>query len=148
VRKPSSARVELAEAKGRGLYNIGDAARLTGVSAKMIRHYESIGLMPKAGRTVGNYRVYSETDLHTLRFVQRARSLGFSMKQIGELLSLWQNRSRASASVRKLALEHVEELERKSRALRGMANTLRHLAHECRGDARPECPILDDLAHS
>ena len=148
MRKPSSPRVELAKARDQGLYNIGDAARLTGVSAKMIRHYESIGLIPRAGRTVGNYRVYSENDLHTLRFIQRARSLGFSMKQIGELLSLWQNRSRASASVRKLALEHVDELERKIGELQGMANTLRHLAHECRGDARPECPILDDLAHS
>ncbi len=148
MRRASASRVELAEAKGKGLYNIGDAARLTGVSAKMIRHYESIGLVPKAGRTVGNYRVYSENDLHTLRFIHRARSLGFSMKQIGELLSLWQNRSRASASVRRLALEHVEELEKKARELQGMAKTLRHLAHECRGDARPECPILDDLAHS
>lgn len=145
-RKASPSRMELAKARDSGRYNIGQAARASGVSAKMIRHYEAIGLVPAADRTVGNYRVYDESDVHTLRFVQRARSLGFSMKQVAELLSLWRNRARASASVRRLALEHISELESKIRELEEMVRTLRHLAHQCRGDARPECPILDNLA--
>lgn len=144
--RPRAEPLEVAVARHRGLHSIGEAAGATGVSAKMIRHYESIGLLPAAARTAGNYRVYAPADLHTLRFIHRARSLGFSMAQIRQLLSLWQNRSRRSESVRRLALEHVSELERKAKALQTMANTLRHLAHACHGDTRPDCPILDDLA--
>jgi MerR family transcriptional regulator, copper efflux regulator len=135
-----------ASSKARAAYNIGQAAEASGVSAKMIRHYESIGLIRAAGRSAGNYRVYDDRDVHTLRFVRRARSLGFSMKQIAELLSLWQNRSRSSAKVRRLALEHVDALENKILELQTMVRTLRHLAEQCHGDSRPDCPILDDLA--
>ena len=126
--------------------NIGEAAKSSGISAKMIRYYESIGLIRPAGRTDSGYRVYSEHDLHTLRFVRRARDLGFSVEQMNELLALWQDRSRASADVKRIALQHVEELERKAEALRDMAATLKHLAQNCHGDDRPDCPILDDLA--
>lgn len=127
-------------------YNIGGAAKASGVSAKMIRHYESIGLIPKAGRSLGNYRTYTGNDVHTLRFIQRARALGFSIKQIATLVSLWRNRSRSSANVRRLALEHVGELQAKIVAMQTMVRTLDDLARSCRGDARPDCPILDDLA--
>jgi Cu(I)-responsive transcriptional regulator len=143
-RTPSTA--SAAPSKARAAYNIGQAAEASGVSAKMIRHYESIGLVRAPGRSAGNYRVYDDRDVHTLRFVRRARSLGFSMKQIAELLSLWQNRSRSSAHVRRLALEHVDELESKIHELQTMVRTLKHLADRCHGDSRPECPILDDLA--
>jgi MerR family copper efflux transcriptional regulator len=132
-------------AAGRAL-TIGQAASASGVSAKMIRHYESLGLIPKSKRTVGNYRSYGEADIQTLRLVRRARDLGFSMPQIAALVSLWRNRSRSSASVRRLALEHIEQLEQKIEHLQSMVRTLRHLAECCHGDARPECPILDDLA--
>lgn len=127
-------------------YTIGRAAAMSGVSAKMIRHYESIGLMPKAGRTAGNYRTYGDADLHTLRFIQRARALGFSMKQIGTLVSLWRNRARSSASVQRLAQAHVAELQKKIESMQAMVRTLGNLAQACHGDARPDCPILDDLA--
>lgn len=130
----------------RGLQAIGQAAAATGVSAKMIRHYESIGLVGNAARSAGNYRLYGERELHVLRFIRRARSLGFSMKQIGELLSLWSNRARRSETVRRIALEHIEDLERKAVELQAMAAALRNLAHACHGDARPDCPILADLA--
>lgn len=139
---------ESAVVRSRGMHSIGEAAEATGVSAKMIRHYESIGLLPAATRTAGNYRVYAEADLHTLRFIRRARSLGFSIAQIRQLLSLWHNRSRRSENVQRLALGHVSELERKAQELQAMAKTLRHLAHACHGDSRPQCPILDDLALS
>lgn len=125
--------------------NIGQAAKTTGVSAKMIRYYESIGLIGPAQRTDSGYRVYSEHDLHTLRFVRRARDLGFSVEQMNELLALWKDRSRASADVKRIALEHVQELERKAQALRDMAATLKHLAQHCHGDDRPDCPILETL---
>lgn len=127
-------------------YTIGRAAEVCGVSAKMIRHYEAIGLIPKAGRTAGNYRTYGENDVHTLRFIQRARAMGFSMKQIATLVSLWRNRSRSSASVQRLAREHIQELQAKIDSLQAMVRTLSDLAHACHGDARPDCPILDDLA--
>jgi len=127
-------------------YTIGRAAEVSGVSAKMIRHYEAIGLIPKAGRTAGNYRTYSDNDVHTLRFIQRARKMGFSMKQIATLVSLWRNRSRSSASVQRLAREHIEELQAKIESMQAMVRTLSDLAHACHGDARPDCPILDDLA--
>ena len=126
--------------------NIGEAARLSGVSAKMVRHYEGLGLLPRVARTDSGYRQYSETDVHTLRFIKRARALGFSMEEIGELVGLWQNRRRASASVRRIAQKHLHELEQRIADMQSMRNTLAHLVHCCHGDARPDCPILDDLA--
>lgn len=128
--------------------NIGQAAKQSGISAKMIRYYESIGLIGPAVRTDSGYRVYSDQDLHTLRFVRRARDLGFSVEQMNELLTLWKDRSRASADVKRIALEHVGELERKAEALREMAATLKHLAQHCHGDERPDCPILERLGCS
>lgn len=126
--------------------NIGTAADLTGISAKMVRHYESLGLLPRVTRTDSGYRQYSETDVHTLRFIKRARDLGFSMAEIGELVALWQNRRRASASVKRIAQKHVDELAARIAAMQAMQRTLGHLLHHCHGDQRPDCPILDDLA--
>jgi MerR family copper efflux transcriptional regulator len=126
--------------------NIGQAAQASGVSAKMIRYYESIGLIPKTVRTEAGYRVYSDHDVHTLRFIRRARDLGFSVEQIADLVSLWQDRERASKDVKAIALEHVTVLERKIRELQEMASTLTHLATNCHGDTRPHCPILEELA--
>ncbi len=126
--------------------NIGQAAKLSGVSAKMIRHYEEVSLIPAANRTDSGYRQYSEADVHSLRFIRHARDLGFSIAQIGELVSLWQNRRRSSSRVKALALAHVAELERKVASLQAMKDTLQHLATCCHGDDRPECPILDRLA--
>jgi Cu(I)-responsive transcriptional regulator len=125
--------------------NIGQAAGVSGVSAKMIRYYESIGLIPKTVRTEAGYRVYSETDVNTLGFIRRARDLGFSVEQISELVTLWRDRQRASTDVKRIALEHVEILERKARELQEMAATLKHLADHCHGDSRPECPIIEGL---
>jgi Cu(I)-responsive transcriptional regulator len=126
--------------------NIGEAAKVSGVNAKMIRHYESIGIIPKASRTDSGYRVYSENDVHILAFVRRARGLGFSMKEIKKLVSLWRNKTRASAEVKALTQTHIKGLEEKIRELEAMRDTLRHLARNCHGDSRPECPILDQLA--
>lgn len=126
--------------------NIGEVATASGVSAKMVRYYEAIGLIGPARRSNANYRVYAETDLHTLRFIRRARSLGFSVNEMATLLQLWRNRRRASADVKRLALQHVGALEAKITELQEMAATLRHLANTCHGDARPECPILEQLA--
>ena len=140
--------MELAEARRAGFYNISDAAARSGVSAKMIRHYESLGLLKAAPRTTAGYRVYAESDVHTLRFVRRARDLGFSIGEIQQLLGLWQNRRRASADVRRVAQKHVAALDAKIRALESMRGTLRDLIQNCHGDSRPECPILDDLAAS
>jgi len=125
--------------------NIGQAASATGISAKMIRYYESIGLIGPATRTESGYRAYSEHDLHTLRFVRRARDLGFSVEQMHELLALWRDRGRASADVKRIALSHVEGLERKAAELQQMADSLRHLARHCHGDSRPDCPIIEEL---
>lgn len=111
----------------------------------MIRHYESIGLISKVTRTDSGYRVYGEDDVHTLEFIRRARDLGFSMKEIKKLLSLWRNKSRSSSEVKKLALLHVKELDEKVTKLKTMADTLRILAENCHGDERPDCPILNDL---
>src|SRR5690606_10284389 len=133
---------------GQDKMNIGEAAKASGVSAKMIRHYEAIGLIPPPPRSDAGYRVYGEQEIHTLRFIRRARDLGFSIKHISRLLALWQDRSRASADVKRLALSHVEELERKARDLQEMAATLKHLARNCHGDSRPDCPILESLASS
>ena len=127
--------------------NIGQAAEASGVSAKMIRYYESIGLIPKTVRTQAGYRVYSDNDVHSLRFIRRARDLGFSVEQIADLVSLWQDRDRASKDVKRVALEHVAVLERKIAELQQMAGTLKHLARCCHGDARPDCPILEELAN-
>ena len=128
--------------------NIGAASKASGVSAKMIRHYEDIGLLPKVARSFGNYRVYSANDIHVLRFIRRARDLGFSIEEIQQLLGLWQNRRRASAEVRRLAQRHIADLEAKIRKLQEMRATLEGLVQHCHGDSRPECPILDDLAAS
>ncbi|MFC0254455.1 Cu(I)-responsive transcriptional regulator [Massilia consociata] len=126
--------------------NIGDAAKASGVSAKMIRHYESIGLLKAAKRSEGGYRLYSEQDVRVLQFVHRARALGFSLEQIGKLLGLWLDQDRASADVRALARSHIEELNRKIAEMEAMRRTLEALAASCHGDARSDCPILDDLA--
>ena len=126
--------------------NIGEAARLSGVSAKMVRHYESLGLLARVSRTDSGYRQYSEPDVHTLRFIKRGRDLGFSMEEISELVGLWQNRRRASASVRRIAQEHADDLAQRIQAMQEMQQTLQHLIHCCHGDERPECPILEALA--
>ncbi|GAB1406555.1 Cu(I)-responsive transcriptional regulator [Thermomonas brevis] len=125
--------------------NIGEAAKASGVSAKMIRYYEQNGLLPPAGRTGAGYRVYSAADVHRLRFVRRARDLGFRIAEIAELLELWNDRARHSADVRRLALDHIVELKRRMADLRAMTDTLETLVAACAGDARPECPILAGL---
>lgn len=125
--------------------NIGQAATASGISAKMIRYYESIALVPPGRRSDAGYRIYSEDDLHVLRFVKRARSLGFSLEQIRELLSLWQNKARASADVKAIALGHVAELEQRIAELTEMRDTLQTLAGCCQGNDRPDCPILQSL---
>jgi Cu(I)-responsive transcriptional regulator len=127
--------------------NIGEAARLSGVSAKMVRHYESLGLLTRVGRTDSGYRQYTEADVHTLRFIKRSRDLGFSMDEIGELVGLWQNRRRASANVRRVAQKHADDLAKRIAAMQEMQRTLQHLIHCCHGDERPECPILEALAN-
>ena len=137
---------ELSEARHDGFLNIGRAAEESGVSPKMIRHYESIGLLPAAGRTVAGYRIYKDGDVHMLRFIRRARDLGFSMKEIGALVGLWQNRGRASGDVKKLAARHMRQLDEKIQDLQAMRDSLAHLAQHCHGDDRPDCPILEDLA--
>ena len=126
--------------------NIGDASAASGVSAKMIRYYEQIGLIRPAARTESGYRVYSPSEVETLRFIRRARDLGFSVEEMGTLLALWQDKARESADVKRVALQHVAEIEKRIVELEGMARTLRHLAGHCHGDERPDCPILDDLA--
>jgi len=127
--------------------NIGEAARASGVSAKMIRHYESVGLFPEAVRTDAGYRQYTDREVNTLRFVRQARDLGFSIEQIRELLGLWQNRRRPSRQVKALAQAHIQELEQKLEELQTMKATLEHLVHCCHGDDRPDCPILETLAN-
>ena len=126
--------------------NIGQAAAASGVSAKMIRHYESIGLIRESRRSDSGYRLYTDNDVHTLRFVKRARNLGFSLDQIRDLLSLWQDAGRASADVKTIALAHVADLQKRIEELTEMRNTISELAHCCAGDQRPECPILKGLA--
>jgi len=138
--------LEHADALGQGLLDIGLAAKASGVSVKMIRHYEAIGLLKNVARTDANYRVYSDKEVHTLRFVKRARSLGFSMQDIRELLALWQNQSRPSASVKKVAAAHMDDLKRRILEMQAMVATLEHLTRNCHGDSRPDCPILEDLA--
>ena len=125
--------------------NIGQAAAATGVTAKMIRYYESIALLKQSRRSDAGYRLYNEGDLHALRFIKRSRTLGFSLDQIRDLLSLWQNAERASADVKSIALAHVGELNARIAELTQMRDTLTHLAQSCHGDGRPDCPILSDL---
>ena len=127
------------------LWNIGEAARRSGVSAKMVRHYESLGLLPTVHRTDSGYRQYGEREVHTLRFIRRSRDLGFSMAEITELVKLWQNRRRSSHEVHRIASRHVAELTRKLEEMEAMRRTLQHLVDCCHGDERPECPILDEL---
>lgn len=125
--------------------NIGSAARASGVSAKMIRYYEDIGVVSSASRRPNGYRVYTDADVHTLRFIKRARDLGFPVEVVRRLVALWRDPRRSSAEVKRLAQAHLAELERKLVELRSMARALRHLVAHCRGDHRPDCPILDDL---
>ncbi|CAN7336980.1 Cu(I)-responsive transcriptional regulator [Variovorax sp. LjRoot130] len=129
-----------------GPFNIGDAATRSGVNAKMIRHYESLGLLPKISRTDSGYRQYTGNDVHTLRFIRRGRTLGFSMAEIAELLKLWQNKRRASADVKRIALAHAEDLGRRIEEMESMKRTLERLADCCQGNERPDCPIIDELA--
>ena len=126
--------------------NIGEASKHSGVSAKMIRHYEGIGLIQRAARTYSGYRTYTASDVHTLRFIRQARNLGFSIKQIDQLLGLWRNQRRPSSKVKALAQEHIAELDARIIELEAMKRTLQALALHCHGDDRPECPILDGLA--
>ncbi len=125
--------------------NIGEASKKSGVSAKLIRHYESIGIIPKASRALSGYRTYSDREVNILKFVKRSRSLGFSMEEIKKLVSLWRNKKRTSQEVKKLATKHIDELEQKISELQSMVETLKHLAMNCHGDERPDCPILDQL---
>lgn len=128
--------------------NIGEAAQASGITAKMIRHYESIQLIKASARSDAGYRTYSESDLHTLRFIKRARKLGFALDQIRDLLSLWNDEKRASADVKAIALAHVAELDKRVAELTEMRDTLQHLAHTCNGDSRADCPILQGLAQT
>ena len=125
--------------------NIGEAAKASGVSAKMIRYYEEVGLIPPVGRTASGYRAYSEVDVHMLRFIRRARDLGFSVAEIGDLLNLWRDETRQSAEVKRLAQGHIDALERKIADMQDMAHTLTMLVNACQGDHRPHCPILQRL---
>lgn len=128
------------------MMNIGEAAKATGVSAKMIRHYESVGLFPEAARSEGGYRLYGDKEVSTLRFIRQSRDLGFSLEQIRELLGLWWDRKRPSRQVKALAQAHLAELDAKLAELQAMKSTLQHLVHCCHGDDRPDCPIIDSLA--
>ena len=128
--------------------NIGQASKASGISQRMIRHYEGIGLIPKAARRDSGYRDYDERDVHTLKFIARSRDLGFPIEEIGKLLALWQDRGRASAEVKNLAIARIDELKRKERELQEMRRTLEYLAKNCHGDHRPDCPIIEELAQS
>ncbi len=126
--------------------NIGEAAKLSGISAKTIRYYESVGLMPEPTRAANGYRHYRDKDLQTLRFIHRSRNLGFTIKDIRDLLGLWQDKERASADVREVAKRHVAEIEQRLEEMESVRQTLMQLIHQCHGDDRPDCPILEDLA--
>jgi len=128
------------------MLNIGQAATASGVSAKMIRHYEAVGLLPAAARTESGYRQYAEADVRTLRFIRHSRDLGFSIPEIGRLLGLWQDRARPSREVKALARQHIRDLDAKAQELLAMKSALEHLVHGCRGDDRPDCPIIESLA--
>ena len=128
------------------MMNIGEAAKASGVSAKMIRHYEEVGLLPPAERTESGYRLYRNADVHTLCFIRHARDLGFAIPVIGELVGLWQNRRRSSRVVKAVAQAHIADLEQKAKDILAMKATLEHLVHCCNGDDRPDCPIIEQLA--
>jgi MerR family copper efflux transcriptional regulator len=135
-----------ATASAEAILLISDAARLSGISARMLRHYEGLGLLGEVRRSDAGYRRYSPADVHTLRFIKRSRDLGFSMEQVAELVGLWQDPKRNSAEVKKVAQSHLTELAERIAQLESMRRTLTDLVHCCRGDARPDCPILDDLS--
>ena len=139
-------RPEMATARQQGLSNISEAAAASGVSAKSIRHYEANGLLPPSVRSAANYRLYSASDIHTLRFIKSARNLGFTLTDIGKLLQLWQNRARNSRDVKALAQQHVAELDVRIADMQRMRDALAQLVDCCQGDQRPDCPILEDLA--
>jgi Cu(I)-responsive transcriptional regulator len=141
------ARPELAEARELGFYNIGEASAATGVSAKMIRQYESAGIIPKPGRTFAGYRLYADADLDRLRFIRKSRSLGFPIAQIEKLLTLMDNNDRTSAQVKQLAQAHADDLAIRIGQMQSMHSTLTRLAKSCKGDHTPDCPILHNLAH-
>ncbi len=126
--------------------NIGSVAEITGLPAKTIRYYEDIGLIPKAVRAENGYRYYGDADVQTLRFIQRARHLGFSVKDVGNLVTLWNDKNRASADVKAMALRHIEEVEKRITELESIRKTLLHLTDQCHGDDRPDCPIIEDFA--
>ena len=126
--------------------NIGQAAKHSGLSAKMIRYYESIGLLKPAHRSESGYRLYNDDDLHTLAFIKRSRDLGFSLEEVAKLLTLWQDRQRASSDVKNLARQHIDQLNQKIHELTSLRDTLQNLVENCQGDHRPDCPILKDLA--
>ena len=138
--------VELADARRRGWMSIKQAAEAAGVSAKMIRHYEQVGLLGKAHRTSAGYRIYDENDVNTLRFVRRARDLGFSIKEISDLLALWQDTERASGDVKSMAERHIGQLDARIGELQAIRRTLQRLADECSGGERSSCPVIEDLA--
>jgi MerR family copper efflux transcriptional regulator len=146
VSKDRGRQTALADLDGEHTMNIGMAAERAGVPAKTIRYYESIGLIKSAGRRANNYRDYDDSDVATLRFVARARKLGFSVKQVSALLALWRDRRRSSHAVKTVALEHVAEIDQRLAELQSMRRLLLELIEHCHGDARPDCPILDDLA--
>ena len=125
--------------------NIGEVAKLSDVNSKMIRRYEEQGIIPRAGRTISGYRQYTEKDVHVLRFVKRSRELGFSMKDVKQLVNLWRNKNRPSSQVKLIASKHIEELEKKLQEIQAMLSTLKHLTKNCHGDQRPDCPILEGL---
>ena len=136
------------DARPAASFNIGQAAARSGVSAKMVRHYESLGLLPRIVRTAAGYRQYTDNEVHALRFIRRSRDLGFSMGEIAELLKLWHDRRRASADVKRIALAHVADLERRMEEMAAIKRTLEKLARACHGDHRPDCPILDELGEA
>ena len=125
---------------------IGAAAQRAGVSARMVRHYETLGLLPRVARTDSGYRQYTEADVHALRFIRRARDLGFSMQEIATLLGLWQDKARASSQVKSIAQAHIDDLNQRIADMQAMQRTLQSLVQCCHGDDRPDCPILEDLA--
>lgn len=133
---------------GTDVLNIGQAAEASGISAKMIRHYESVGLVPPASRTFSGYRTYNHRDVHMLRFIKHSRDLGFSIKQIGDLLSLWRDQNRPSSKVKSMATQQIEMLNQKIQELSKMKSELIRLVSCCQGDNRPDCPILDNLAQN
>lgn len=125
---------------------IGEAARSAGISARMVRHYESLGLLAAVARTDSGYRQYTQADVHTLHFIRRSRDLGFSMEEIAELLALWHDRSRASSQVKRIAQSHIDDLSERIASMQAMQRSLQTLVSCCKGNERPDCPILDDLA--